>query len=158
MYVIFSCFFHQCEAWLITNHPSFGNKGAAWRIIQGWSKWLITMVSFRPQVGLWDPLPNGRTSRLIHGGYILTTYIQNDDPPSNGQIISLQQPNLGVAFLASASCFEIEEHESASWNNLTEPNAYVVMSCWCLGSMDWYSPLYKLVVYVQSRFYIDIYI
>ena len=44
-------------------------------------KWLITMVIVSSLCRV-IPLPNGRTPWLINRGYLLTTYIHWDDPPS----------------------------------------------------------------------------
>ena len=52
---------------LIAGLISWGKRGIAWRIIP-FSKWLITMVSFRPLSRVMGPLINGRTSCLINGG------------------------------------------------------------------------------------------
>ena len=48
---------------------------STWRIIPV-SKWLITMISYRPlRIGLWDPFHSWPfVSWLINGGMILTTY------------------------------------------------------------------------------------
>ena len=58
------------------------NLAPTWRIVPGWSKWLITIVivGTSPEDRVVRPLPNGRTSWLINGGYeALTNW---DDPPS----------------------------------------------------------------------------
>ena len=51
--------------WVIGTCPEYINP--TWRVIPV-SKWLITMVSFRPLNGVVGPLTNGRTSWLINGG------------------------------------------------------------------------------------------
>ena len=53
------------------------------------------MVSFRPLTGV-IPLPNGRTSWLINGGYLYTNW---DDPPSRSRLMPCQlgPMSLGVS-------------------------------------------------------------
>ena len=58
------------------------------------SKWLITMVSFRPLSRVVGPLPNGRTPWLINGGdpnYLLSGMILQ---VSNTQASSIHQTGI----------------------------------------------------------------
>ena len=76
--------------------------GSTWRIIP-FSKWLITMVSFRPLTSLTGVVPfsNGRTSWLINGGdpnYLLTGMILQVPPLT-------QQGLLGGGFSFKHSLF-----------------------------------------------------
>ena len=69
------------------------NCPTTWRTIP-FSKWLITMVSFRPLSRV-VPLPNGRFMAYKRG--LLTTYDTWDDPPSgmaiSGQVHMASGPN-----------------------------------------------------------------
>ena len=65
-------------------------RGPTWKIIPGWSKWLITMVIVSPlRIGLWDPFQMA-VSWLIKGGD--TNYLRcvgwSSKHPHNATLIS----------------------------------------------------------------------